>query len=529
MPGMGRFRFTSLRTKLGVAAFCGLITTATLTGLLLLTANAANEVVATARMTHDRVRVFTQLESAARDYQGTSYQHVREPGATALREVNQARTRFENLLLEADRLPRIDAREVEIAKVVRRQGKRVLDHYARADLLVRGVDEKWRESGSRAALQEVNRISRPIFALQDTLQAEIRRGDWTVAEATRSAQGLIGGSVVGSLIGLALALAFSLVVYLLLHLRLRPGLRKLEDGALAFRAGDLDHRIGLSGRDELGRLSSAFDAMAKTISGNQSELRDIQAGLEKAVADRTAELQQANVELSVVDERRRAFLADVSHELRTPLTVIKGEAQVALRLADQPDFDPHEAFDRILAQTQDLSRMVDDLFLIARAQANGLPLDLKCLNVQDVISRVAGDFENLASDHGGSIKAVPGPIVMVMIDEDRLRRALGALIENSLLHCQPGVNIRLSAQKDAETALITVRDDGPGIDFEQAEELFQRFKRGISRGKGSGLGLSLVNALAKAHGGRTILEPAFGGGTSVVMRLPVAKAEREAA
>src|SRR5690606_11728086 len=177
-------------------------------------------------------------------------------------------------------------------------------------------------------------------ALQDTLQGEIRRGDWTVAEATRSAQSLIRSAVVGALLGLAVALAFSFVVHLLLHLRLRPGLRRLEEGAQAFGAGQLAYRIRLAGEDELGRLAGAFDTMAETISNSQHELRAIQAGLEQAVAASTAELRQANAELSAADECRRAFLADVSHELRTPLTVIRGEAQVALRLVDNPSFDP---------------------------------------------------------------------------------------------------------------------------------------------------------------------------------------------
>lgn len=529
MPGDGRFRFTSLRSKLGAAAFGGLLTTAILTGLLLLTARAAGEVVQTARMTHDRVRVYTQLQTAARQYQNAGYQHVREPGAPALRAVVESRTRLENLLLEAARLPAIDAREAGAAKLITKQGATVLEHFEHADQLVKSVDAKWREGGSRAALREVNRISQPIFALQHTLQGEIRRGDWTVAEATRNAQRLINGSVVGALLGLLVALAFSLAVHLLLHLRLRPGLRQLEEGTQAFGAGELGHRINLGGRDELGRLSNAFDTMAATIASNQRELREVQAGLELTVASRTVELREANSELSAADERRRAFLADVSHELRTPLTVIRGEAQVALKLADRPGFDPHEAFDRILSQTEDLGRMVDDLFLIARAQAGGLPLFLQRFDLQEVVERVAGDFENLASERGGSIRALGGASVRASVDEDRLRRALAALIENALRHCPEGVNIALEAFERDGYAVIAVSDDGPGIDFAHAEELFQRFRRGESRGEGSGLGLSLVNALVIAHGGTTAIDASPAGGTRVTMCLPTDIPRKEAA
>jgi signal transduction histidine kinase len=529
MEGHRRFRLSSLRAQLGVTALGGLITTTALTGLLLLTAWSASDVVQTARQSHDRVRVYTQLQAAAGNFQRTSYANAREPDAKSEQEVVVARTRFENLLAEATRLPDTDARETEVRRRIARQGLVALIHFEHTARHVESVDRKWREGGSRAALIEVNRISQPIYQLDQTLQAEIRRGDWKVAEGTRSAQSLIGTSVVAALIGLMLALGFSLMVLMLLQTRLRPSLRKLEIGAQAFGAGHLGHRIGLAGRDELARLSDAFDTMAATIAEKQQALREVQLGLERAVAERTSELRQANAELSAVDERRRAFLADVGHELRTPITVIRGETQVALRLADRPGFDPHEAFERILHQTQDLSRMVNDLFLIARAQAGGLPLDLRLLDLREIAMRLAADFETLASEMGGSIRVLPHPSVFALVDEDRLRRALAALIENALRHCQPGVNIAIELDVQPDCASIAVCDDGPGVPFTQAEQLFERFRRGESRGEGSGLGLSLVSALVQAHGGRAALRPRSGGGTKAILHLPLPQRQQEAA
>jgi signal transduction histidine kinase len=462
MGGSGRSRLSSLRVQLGVTTLGGLITTAAMTGLLLLTAWGASDVVQTARQTHDRVRVYTQLQTAAGTFQRISYQNAREKDARSRRAVVAARTRFENLLAEAARLPDIDARDREVRQRIAAEGAHALVHFEDVVRHVESVDRQWKEGGSRAALREVSRVSQPIFSLDQTLQAEIRRGEWTVAEGTRSAQSLIGTSVVAALVGLLLALGFSLVVQMLLQFRLRPSLRRLESGAQAFGAGHLAHRIGLTGRDELARLSDAFDNMASTISEKQEALREIQLGLEQAVADRTRELREANAELSAVDERRRAFLADVGHELRTPLTVIRGETQVALRLADRPGFDPHEAFERILHQTQDLSRMVNDLFLIARAQAGGLPLELKLLDLQEIVARVGADFETLASEMGGAIRVVPHRAVFASVDQDRLRRALAALIENALRHCQPGVNITLELAVQHDSASIAVCDDGPG-------------------------------------------------------------------
>lgn len=519
----------SLRARLSATALAGLTTTVVLTVLLLLTAWSASDVVATARLTHERVRVYTQLQDAARDYQRDSYQGARERDLETQRKVVEARTRLENLLAEAARLPALDERERETSALIARQGGAVVDHYRRVEEFVARVDRVWQEQGSKAAMREVNHLTQPMYAFKDTLNAEIRRGDWTVASATRDAQSLIRTAVYASVIGLVLALIFSLAVQYLLQVRLRPALRKLEDGARAFGEGNLDHRVRLEGQDELAGLSRAFDAMAVTIAEKQEALRKIHTGLEIAVAERTEELQQANAKLAAADERRRAFLADVSHELRTPLTIIRGEAQVALRTAERPGFDPQEPFERILQQTHDLSRMVDDLLVIALAEAGRLPLDREVLDLRELSARLKCDFETLAGELGGSIQAVPGPAVFASVDRDRLRRALAALIENSLRHSQRGVAVTIEARSSADGVSISVSDDGPGLDFARANCLFERFRRGETRGEGSGLGLSLVHALVQAHGGRTVLAPHPGGGTVATLHFPSTASEKAAA
>ncbi|MGC1269066.1 MAG: HAMP domain-containing sensor histidine kinase, partial [Croceibacterium sp.] len=370
---------------------------------------------------------------------------------------------------------------------------------------------------------------RPVDELKKSLNSEIRRGNWTVAAATKDAQALISTASYASVGGLALALIFLFAVQYLLQVRLRPALKQLEQGARAFGQGDLDHRVGLAGFDELSRLSSAFDAMAATIAEKQDALREIQHSLERCVAERTEELEQANGKLAAADERRRAFLADVSHELRTPLTIIRGEAQVALRTVDRTGFEPHEAFERILQQTHDLSRMVDDLLVIAVAEAGHLPLERELLDLRELGGRLAGDFDTLVSEMGGSIGPVAGPAVFASVDRDRLRRALAALIENSLRHSPRGVALAITVGTSGDCAAISVSDNGPGLDFAQANRLFERFHRGETRGEGSGLGLSLVHALVQAHGGRTELAPRPGGGTIATLYFPLTVSDRVAA
>lgn len=518
-----RFPPWSFRGRLSAIALASLTTSVVLTVLLFLTAFSAGEVVTSVQRANEQVLLYTELQDAARDYQDNSYASVLNPGSAERQAVMEARARLENLLTEVKRLPVTDERERTVKTLISQRGQSLLEHFRDPEALVARVDRVehiYRSQSSRAAISEVERITRPIYAFRGALNSEILRGNSAAAKAARNAQSLVRMAIYGSVCGLVLALVLSLAMQFLLKTRLLPALKRLEAGAHAFAQGDLDHRVGLAGHDELSRLSSAFDEMAATISDKQKALHDIQHSLERVVAERTGELKSANAKLAADDEQRRAFLANVSHELRTPLTIIRGEAQVALRTIDQAGFEPQETFERILQQTKDLSRMVDDLLVIALAEAGRLPLEMKVLDLRELGERLVGDFETLANEMGGSISSVGGPPVFASGDGDRLRRALAALIENSLRHAQRGVAITIEASGGTDSIAISVRDNGPGLDFTQANSMFERFRRGETRGEGSGLGLSLVQALAQAHGGHAELAQNPGGGTVATVRLP---------
>jgi signal transduction histidine kinase len=230
-------------------------------------------------------------------------------------------------------------------------------------------------------------------------------------------------------------------------------------------------------------------------------------------------LQKTNLALAAEDERRRAFLVDASHELRVPVTIIRGEAQVALRQDPGARLETIEALERILDQTRSVTRMLDDLFLIARAEAGGLRMNLQRIDAGVIAKQTASDFSTLACEAGATVVCHKEPNLPVIADADRLRQALAALIDNALRHTREGVIVVVGARLDAGDVLISVSDDGPGIDPGIATELFQRFRRGHSRSEGSGLGLTVVRALAEAFGGTVRIE-ATAGGARICMRLP---------
>lgn len=239
------------------------------------------------------------------------------------------------------------------------------------------------------------------------------------------------------------------------------------------------------------------------------------------------ELRRAHQALAREDERRRTFLVDASHELRLPLTIIRGEAQIALRQRQISLTDANDAFSRILTQARAVIRIIDDLFLIARAEAGGLRMTVQPVDVGSLAVQTAANFSTMACESGSQVLCRSEAGLWIQADVDRIRQILAALIDNALRHTRPGVTVEIDARRDGEQVILRVMDDGPGIDPASAEELFQRFRRGRTSGEGSGLGLTVVRALAIAHGGQVSISrsPTGGACISVVFAHAIAVAE----
>lgn len=512
--------FGTLRAKLAATAAAGFVLTGLMTVLVLETTQAAREVVEQAQASHDRMRVFARLQSTGSRLQRINYEHARDANAQSAAQLGAARADFVAALEALRAIPQPTPHERVLVETVEREGQAVLGLFAHGQDIVKAVDEAWRTGGSHAALEEVQQRSEPYRVFAETVSREVERGDQQVSIATSRVLSRQRTVQLAALVGLALAFGLSIAVFALLLTRLGPGLKRLELAARAFGSGQLGHRICLSGGDELAQLAGVFNSMAREISEKQQALQESRAGLERAVAARTAELERANSALSAEDERRRTFLADASHELRMPLTIVRGEAQVALRAGLQGPQDVAEVFERILGQTRVLTRLLDDLFLIARAEAGGLRLNLCTLDLGELVRRVAHDFSTIACESGATVHVEASSGLSARVDPDRVRQALAALIDNALRHTRTGVCVRVDARATGDWITITVTDNGPGIDSGMATELFGRFRRGRTRGDGSGLGLTVVRALAEAHGGTASLGNADHGGARATLRLP---------
>ena len=198
----------------------------------------------------------------------------------------------------------------------------------------------------------------------------------------------------------------------------------------------------------------------------------------------------ASLEAARAGERR--FLADASHELRTPVTTLLGNVEFAARHGADP-----EVLEELVRDARRLARLVDDLLALERAGEGSAASEGAAVDLAGVVSEV------VASHDGRVIASASAGPVLVRGDAGELARALENLVENALVHGPDGGSVTVSVVRDDGRVWLTVRDEGPGPDPGDADRLFERFWRGpgASARPGSGLGLSIVAAIAQRHAG----------------------------
>jgi two-component system sensor histidine kinase BaeS len=286
--------------------------------------------------------------------------------------------------------------------------------------------------------------------------------------------------------------------------RLVRPLTRIEHAAAAVARGDLGSRSGMAERsDEFGQLGRTFDSMA-------------------------GELQSA-------DATRRRFLQDAAHELKTPLAVIEATSSAILDGVYTPE---RRHLETIRDQSRVLARIVDDLRTISLAEGGHLPLERRPVDVRTILTSVAAGFEARAAAGLVSLSVDAPDGLRVDADPDRLRQVVGALVDNALRHTPERGQVRIAASPSTSSGaaaagrtgtaravvLLAIEDTGPGIPEESLPRIFERFYQADpsrSRGTGtSGLGLSIVRALAEAHGWRVGAENRTEGGARLWIELP---------
>lgn len=296
-------------------------------------------------------------------------------------------------------------------------------------------------------------------------------------------------------IGLALFLSRSIV----------GPVQILASGAEKVGAGELSYRIELPREDEFGLVANRFNKMAGQLENQQNLLRSANERLEHAVTQRTKELEDSNSRLKQIDETRRKFFSNVSHELRTPVTVLLGEAEVTLRSTKATLSDMKEAMGRIVANGGYLRRRLNDLLNLARSDDGEIKLDMKPAVVNEIVDDAVSTARAyaLANDVELSFISTDEDLI-ANLDESWFRQSVLVLIDNAVKFSKPDDKITITLEESLGKALIKVIDEGPGIEEEALDHLFERYyqaKEGQKR-EGTGLGLAIAHWIITGHNGK---------------------------
>ncbi len=329
------------------------------------------------------------------------------------------------------------------------------------------------------------------------LGARLSNGDRVVvALPTSDVTGSLNRLVLIELLGAGgLLLVLSAGAGLVLRRGLSP-LEHMADTAKEIAGGDLAQRVQVGAQGtEVDQLATAFNGMLDRI-------------------------QWAFAQRDATEERLRQFLADASHELRTPLTSIQGFAELFRLGTDDPRISTATIMRRIEEESTRMKGLVEDLLLLARLdqvrRSERAPMDLSVLAADACSDALAADPQRPVT------LTAPQPVI-VLGDAAHLRQALANLVSNALRHTPARTALEVKVELRQGCAVVEVRDHGPGLDDEALVHAFDRFwQKDRSRaGKGAGLGLAIVAAVAAEHSGLVTADNAPGGGAVFGIRLPL--------
>jgi len=307
---------------------------------------------------------------------------------------------------------------------------------------------------------------------------------------------------------LAMLLPPSAIFSFLVARRTTRRLDALAAAAKALRKGDYTARVTVSGQDEVAHLQSDFNAMADELARTLADLQ--------VQRDTVTRLLQA----------RREMMASVSHELRTPVATVRAMLESNLaRGGDEPPAALQHDLAVIDGEMARLQRLIDDLFLLARADAGRLELDCRPTDVAATAQRVVDALAPLAWQAGrvAVVADLPTGLPPARADAARLGQVLANLVRNAVRHTEPGGIVAVALRAEPDAVALEVRDTGAGIAPDELPHIWERFYQGQEEharaGDGAGLGLALVKELTEAMGGTVTVDSGVGKGSCFTVRL----------
>jgi signal transduction histidine kinase len=328
---------------------------------------------------------------------------------------------------------------------------------------------------------------------QDTSQArdDVRQN---ARDDTRSTTILVAAGLGGAL--LAALLLFSGLIN-----SMRAPLARLVEGARRLAGGQLETRVEVGGPVEIATLGGAFNEMA--------------TALERDARERDR-----------IEQMKDDFVLTVSHELRTPVTVVKGFAEMLTAQPDSLSSRQLEAAEVISESAGQLQHMVRDLLDLARSDAGKLRIEAQPVEVRELVQRIGRQMGPEFDEKKQKLSVqVEKGVPHVHADPDRIGQVLANLLTNANKYTPEGSNVRLTAARAGGQVEFTVADDGPGMEADEVDHVFERFWRAESGETqevgGTGLGLAIAKSLVELHGGAISVTSAQGKGATFRFVLPI--------
>ncbi len=268
-------------------------------------------------------------------------------------------------------------------------------------------------------------------------------------------------------------------------------LREMAAAARRMAQGDYRHRVRVSSRDEVGQLAEAFSRMAREMEG--------------------------------VERLRRELVANVSHELKTPISALRAHLE---NLLDGVERSDRETLAVMLAQSERLSRLVDELLDLSRLESGEVPLSVEPVLLRPLVEQVVAEVAIARAGHPVEVANDVAPaLAPVRADAERLHQVLFNLLDNAVRFTPSGGRVGVTASSDGSRVEVSVADTGPGIPDTELSRVFERFYRldhARSRSEGgTGIGLTIARSLVEAHGGAIWAECGREGGSVFRFSLPL--------
>jgi len=300
------------------------------------------------------------------------------------------------------------------------------------------------------------------------------------------------------IVGLIALLMIAIAARYVIQIGMRP-LENVEKTAEQIASGDLSARLpDAKPNTEVGRLVSSLNTML--------------ARIEESFAARTES-----------EGRLRRFVADASHELRTPLTAIRGFAELHRQGAVTGESDTKELVARIERESVRMSSLVEDLLVLARMD-QGPKMEIKPVNLSEVVTDAVESAR--AAGPGHPIKLTAGNEIYALGDANRIHQVVANLLANARVHTPVGTQITVEVIHLDKEVQVVVADNGPGLSEANREKIFERFyrvdpSRQRTGTEGSGLGLSIVDAVMRSHSGHVSVDSKLGEGSTFTLHFPL--------